>query len=328
MAHSNVGALSAGSQQRPFPQTGSWNMLDIAKLPVQASIGVLSRYAAGRVNPYTVLVCEALCGGFQLTQKGRQNIERAVTSLTAVGTLGATLEFGFGIEDLVRSMAKSEQGTVVLTLCAALMECYSIDIATEVLLEMARLSRVEGEYMPSSLEWKAMLNACSGVLATTDFPIRAEFLMNLPNKEQRLGAFQRLEATPKNVRTASSPKAIAEALLGLAAISRDKMEAMTLMGGTDTGWLAAVAEWFLDLKISISLDTGEIIYPTTTILDGVQLQIIYATKEGNASQIQKDLVCRGKTYILNEISEILDDEAQSAISTTVSGRVEWKGALR
>lgn len=213
-------------------------MLDVAKLPVQASIGVLSRYAAGRVNPYTVLVCEALCGGFRLTHKGRQNVEMAVTSLKAVGTLGATLEFGFGIEDLVRSMAKSEQGTVVLTLCAALMECYSIDIATEVLLELARLSGVGGEWMPSSLEWKAMLKACSGVLATTDFPTRAEFLMNLPNQKQRLGAFQRLEAKPKDVRTASSPKAIAEALFGLAAISRNEMEAMTLIGGTDTGWLA------------------------------------------------------------------------------------------
>ena len=259
-----------------------------------------------------------------MTRKGRQNVEKAVTSLSAVGTLGATLEFGFGVEDLVRSMAKSEHGTVVLTLCAALMECYSIDIATEVLLELARLTGVGGEWMPSSLEWKAMLKACSGVLATTDFPIRAEVLMHLRDQEQRLGAFGRLEALPKDVRTASSPNAIAEALLGMAAISRREMEAMTLVGGSDTGWLAAVAEWFLDFKVLISLDTGETLYTNADAALGVQLQVIYATTKDGLPQ---DLVY-GRTYVLKEISEILSDEAVSSISTTVSGRVEWNGALR
>lgn len=97
-------------------------MVDLAKLPVQASIGTLSRYMAGRVNPYTVLVCENLCRAFVLTAQGRANINAAVASLTTVGAVGATLEFGFGVEDLIRSMAKSEQGTVVLVLCAALRE--------------------------------------------------------------------------------------------------------------------------------------------------------------------------------------------------------------
>src|ERR1700760_292570 len=87
MANTNTGPLSAGSHSS-FPQSGSWSMVDIAKLPVQASIGILSRYAAGRVNPYTVLVCEALCNRFQLTARGPANIETAAASLTAVGTVG------------------------------------------------------------------------------------------------------------------------------------------------------------------------------------------------------------------------------------------------
>lgn len=323
MANTTTGPLSAGSHGS-FPQSGSWSMVDIAKLPVQASIGILSRYAAGRVNPYTVLVCEALCNGFQLTARGRANIETAVASLTTVGAVGATLEFGFGVEDLIRSMAKSEQGTVVLVLCAALREVYSLDISTEVLLEMARLSGVGGEWMPSSREWKAMLDACSGVLAKTPFGLRAEVLMQLGNEGQRLGAFQRLEATPQDLRDCSSPKSIAEALFAMAAVSRKEMQAVTLVGGPDTGWLAAVAEWVLDFKVSISNSEGEVTYTNCSGPEVAQVQIISRQR---ATGLQ-DVVVEGRTYVLREISEILGGEATASIATTVSGRLEWKTALR
>jgi hypothetical protein len=53
------------------------------------------------------------------------DIERAINELKVVGTLGDTLEFGFGIQDVVRLMAKSERGCICLALCAALKECYS-----------------------------------------------------------------------------------------------------------------------------------------------------------------------------------------------------------
>ncbi|KAH8897594.1 hypothetical protein GQ53DRAFT_759841 [Thozetella sp. PMI_491] len=323
MANSNTGPLSAGSHAS-FPQSGAWSMVDIAKLPVQASIGILSRYAAGRVNPYTVLVCEALCNRFQLTARGRANIEMAVASLTTVGAMGAALEFGFGIEDLIRDMAKSEQGTVVLVLCASLREVYSLDISTEVLLEMARLSGVGGEWMPSSREWKAMLDACSGVLAATPFGLRAEVLMQLGNDGQRLGAFQRLEATPQDLRGCSSPKSIAEALFAMAAVSRKEMQAVTLVGGPDTGWLAAVAEWVLDLKISISNAQGEVTY---TNINGPEIAQVHITSSQRATS-QQDVMVQGRTYVLKEISEILGGEATSSIATTVSGRLEWKTALR
>ncbi len=173
--------------------------------------------------------------------------------------MGATLEFGFGVDDLIRSMAKSEQGTVVLVLCAALREVYSLDISTEVLLEMARLSGVGGEWMPSSREWKAMLNACSGVLAKTSFGQRAERMMQLGSDGQRLGAFQRLEAAPQDLRDCSSPKSIAEALFAMAAVSRKEMQAVTLVGGPDTGWLAAVADWVLDLRVTVSDAQGDVV---------------------------------------------------------------------
>lgn len=58
---------------------------------------------------------------------------------------------------------------------------YSLGISTEVLLEMARLSGVGGEWMLSSREWKAILNTYSGVLAKTLFGLRAKVLIQLGN---------------------------------------------------------------------------------------------------------------------------------------------------
>lgn len=163
------GPIVIGGNHASFPQNASWNMLDLSKLPVEATIGILSRYSAGRVNPYTAVVGEAMCRKFQLAMKGRRNLELAVNSLKVVGSIGNTLEFGFGIEDVIRSMAKSEGGSVCLAICAALKDCYSDTVAVEVLLEMARLCNVDGQYMPSSQSWKDLLKACAGTLQQQAF---------------------------------------------------------------------------------------------------------------------------------------------------------------
>lgn len=119
-----------------------------------------------------------MCGKFQLTAIGRGNVEKAIDGLKVVGSLGNVLEFGLGVNDVIRSMVKSERGCICLALSAVLKECYSEEIAVEVLLVMARLLKVEGQYMPSSLSWKGLLSACAGALSTSKFPYMAEHFMH------------------------------------------------------------------------------------------------------------------------------------------------------
>src|SRR6202012_542396 len=101
-----------------FPQTGSWRMTDLASAPITGTLGALSRYSAARVDPYAALVGEALCTAFRLGRDGRRDIDVAIDKLKVVGTMGKTLEIGFGMEDIVRAMAKSEKGRLCLALCA------------------------------------------------------------------------------------------------------------------------------------------------------------------------------------------------------------------
>lgn len=316
--------LSTGTGHNSFPQTGAWNMLDLSKLPVQATLGVLSRYSAARVNPYTALVGEVLCHNFQLTTKGRRNIEAVVNSLKVVGSLGDTLEFGFGIEDVVRSMVKSERGCICLALCAALTDCYSEDMAVEVLIEIANLAKFDGQYMPSSESWKELLRACAGTLSASKFPVIAEHFMQLSKEERRLGTYQGFEGLPKAYRGCSSPKSIAEALLALSQISRNEMQSVNLLGGADVGWLAAIADWLLDLRIQIIQQDGEVFYTNCESAKIVQVQVMYVGTSGTATNSIQTV---GKTYYLDDISKLFQEEGRPPDAAVVSGRVAWRNLI-
>ena len=297
-------------------------MLDLSKLPVQATLGILSRYSAARVNPYTALIGEVLCQSFQLTATGRNKLETAIGNLKVVGSLGSALEFGFGIEDVVRTMAKTERGCVCLALCAALKECYSDDIAVEVLLELAKLVNVNGQYMPSSQSWKDLLSACAGTLSASRFPYLAEHLMQLPKDEHRLGAFQR-DTASASVRSSSRPGSIAEALSGLARISRGEMQAMTLYGGSDAGWLAALAEWLLDLKVMITNFDGTLYYINGDT-ENIQVNVIMKKK---SDEVSPDVLGAETTFVLNDVSQLFEKEGRPPDALVVSGRLEWKHVL-
>jgi hypothetical protein len=310
--------LTSGSGPASFPQTGSWNMLDLAKLPIQVTLEALSRYSAARVNPYTALVGEVLCQNFQLSVLGRSNLEQAINNLKVVGSLGNTLEFGFGIVDVIRSMAKSERGCIFLGLCAALRECYSNEMAVDILLEMARLVNVDGYYMPSSQSWKEMLDACSGALSTSKFPRLAEHLMRLPASERRLGpSSPKLYSEGPGFRGVSSAKSIAEVLYALSRISKHEMQAITVIGGADAGWLAAFAEWFLGLKVLMTKSDGTILY-TNSGTEEIQLQVII---QYGAQGVPQALQSFGRTYQLENVSSLIKIEQKS--EGIVSGRVEW-----
>jgi hypothetical protein len=115
-------------------------------MPVTATVGILSCYMAGRAGPIhwsgwgvTVQGLSAGGGG------AHRNIEKAVSSLRAVGSLGNALDFGFRIEDAARSMAWSEGEPRCLALCAALVDTYSEDVAMVVLLGFATLGNIYGQ---------------------------------------------------------------------------------------------------------------------------------------------------------------------------------------
>lgn len=351
------GPLEVTLRTHNFPQSGSWSMIDLAKLPVQHAVAMLSRYAAGRVNPYTVLVGEAVGMTFRMGRQGRLNIENALSKLPQVSTLGNTLEIGFGVEDVTRLMAKSDGGAMLLGLCAALKECFSDGIAIEVLLEYARSTKADSQWMPSNLEWRNLLDACAGALAASNFATRAEVFMGLANDEPRLSAYRSYVSSPTVTRGCSAPKSIADALVALSKLSLDQMDSVTIRGEPDAGWLGAVAEWFLDLRITIiDESSGATLYMNHTESVETQVRIVYASRTAGdhptVDQIAllppsspsgelppkkkrrkyelQPVQIKDRTYHL-DLEEVTDQILlgnPEYNAHVVSGRVEWKKVLR
>jgi len=128
--------------------------------------------------------------------------------------------------------------------------------------------------------------------------------MRLPDTNQRLGAFQRFECLLKSLRSCSSPKPIAGCLSALGSITRNELEVVTFIGGADTGWLATIAEWFFGLRVTMVMNDGEVFYTNHVDFDSAQVKIVF---RDSADQPSTSLQCVGRSYILEDISRIMED---------------------
>lgn len=244
MASTASGPLKIAVRASSFTQTGSWSMVELTKSLILLPIDLRKRFEASRVQPSTMLVAEAVGMSLHLSRAGRHNLYTAISQAAATQTLAKTLEIGFGIHDITRAMIATEGGIAIAGLCAALRECYSDDVAVEILREHARTRKAESSSMPSNMEWKVLLDACAGTLATSAFPHRAETLMMIAGRERSsdVGApYTFLEHSHLHqLRACAAPQSIAAALHSLAEISCGSIEEVVISGQASIGWLAAV----------------------------------------------------------------------------------------
>ena len=301
-----------------FPQTGSWDWVSLGKTVTTFSVNALARYCGAKVNPYTVVVGRAMCKVFQLAPAGRRNMEKALASLKSVSSINSALYFGFGVQSPLHLLAETEEGTCCLAICAALRECYHENVAVEVLLELARsFTAVPGEYMPSSLEWKALLQLCSGALAQTSISIRAEHFMSLFRETKTMYCVVSTLHRP-----CSKPENIAKALLGVAKLSNKELDSITLVGNADAGWVAAIAEWLFDISVIIFHRDGTVLYSNRDSQNSFQLSIVFESDP----KPQTALSISERTYVLEDARLLFEREIRED-ECCVSGRLEWEKAL-
>lgn len=332
-------------------------MSQIAERIVQIPVNMLQRYQAGRVQPYTILLAEAMGMTFHMSLEGRGNLDDALSKLPAHQILGKGLEIGFGIEDITKHLAKSEGGSMTLGLCAALQDCYLDDLAVEILLEYARATKAtDDSWMPSNMEWRALLDACAGCLAASNFSIVAEMLMRLCGKEGAGARYSLKQSPVRGGRGCSAPKSIATALYHLADLSRKEITAVTLSGGPDVGWIAAVAHWLLGLRVLIRVHGTEEVRFCNFKDDEHPQVLIYCRQDhplpteaeanpalrgitvGNAApsntmpsaQLTVNMNIEDTTRLvdLEDISSVLQLDLREKPRPVVCGRLEWKTALR
>ena len=247
-----------------FPQQGQLSWVDLGKTVVHASVNLLRRYSAANIDTYTILAGQHVAGSFQFGQQGRQRFVKAITILPTMQSMGNVFHFGFGIDSIIRSPATTEEGGCLVVLCAAAAKCYQEEHAASIIWELVRCHRAPDAFMPSTIQWKALVAACAGSLSLSNFPKIAEHFMSLHD-------------AGRTARGLSSPDTMAHALLGIGKVSLGQSEAIRISGPSDLGWLAAIAEWMLDLRISISDPQGKILHQNCEGANHAQVYFLLST---------------------------------------------------
>ena len=312
-------------QSGALQQQGTINWDHLAGSLVKFTVDALSRYSAANVDTYTLQIGQLICSQFELSAKGRQNVSDALMKLKSSGSFGNVLWFGFGLRHLVRDLQTTEQGFICLSLCTSLLECYHENLVSEVLNELTKTLKAPAELTPSVNQWNALLHACNGTLATTSFGQTLERLVQLnPHcwRETIVNDHLKREGC-------ASPKSIAEVLRGIGAITQGRMVSMTVIGGDDAGFIAAIAEWLFDLRVLILDAASEQELHTSCAGKSPQVTVMFEPYQcgGQDRQNKAMLRCTGRTYYLEDATELFRLRSSGPFVAYVSGRARWDSLL-
>lgn len=315
-----------------FSQQGQFDWFGLARSTVSWSVGVFARLSAAGVDQYTAVVAQNLCLLFRLGPVGRSNMHAALIELPCFRSLSDAVWFGIGTRHLLRDLAKTDQGTLCIGICASLSSCYSEDMAAEILAEVVSVSKAPVELTPSILEWKNLVHGVNGAVHMSPFPRHAERLISLFPTIQPFTAAEGISGP-----ICSLPSSIATALLAIGDVTRNAVEAITIVGGADAGWLAAICEWLFGLHIRILLENGTLLYTGNNFQNTsnkVQVLFIYHSDNGRppvGSSDCTEVQCLERVYYLEEATQLIKSktgfEEGMEKMPRVSGRLSWETAL-
>ncbi len=239
------------------------------------------------------------------------------------------LWFGFGVKHIATALVATEQGTICAALCSCLAECYSTNFAAEILMEMTKEARELDEMTPSLLQWHNLVKSCAGLVTKSTFGIEAEQMMRLAG-DWRVAVSNRRAGEGFFVadRGVAHQTDIAKTLLGLGKLSKGLLFQMTIIGGADAGFIAAIADWLLDLRVEIrgwkDMDTQlqETIWKNCSEDQDPQLLVIY-----QKDMVENSVHCVGQTYRLPDARQIIRRRDGSTQESILSGRVPWEKAF-
>jgi len=308
-----------------FSNQGTVDWTRLAELSLTFPLGVLARCATAGVDPYTIIVGQALAQRLPLGVKGDQNVQQALSELRVYSGFANALDIGFGVRSFVRTLGKTNEGRSLLALSSTLSECYPQDFAAQVMHSITLKHDPPARLRPSVNEWLSVVRVCSGSFSATKFPLLAEGLMRLDPRSKRLTP-DGVSIFDQPVRGDPSPESIAEAIIGIGKVASKELNSMTIIGCAAAGWLAAVAEWLFDLTITIRNSDGSTLYATKGLYDDVQVLVIYQPE----SSITYDLEITRKTYFVKDCSELFRQygRADSYVATVYGGRLPWESCLK
>ena len=178
------------------------------------------------------------------------------------------------------------------------------------------------ELSPALPQWAALVDVCSGALSPSKFPVMVDGFCRLAFTDSQ---------PPSQYQRATTANALAHALVELSKVSNGSVSSITFEGGYDCGWIAAVAEWLLCLKVKVLTQEGSCLYwqDSSHTNDSAQVIIIFNTHSHDPDLAEsKELRVVNRSFHLpyNGIIELLQRSSDRG-EVFAMGRSSWSTIL-
>jgi hypothetical protein len=339
-----IGTLQsrAECQNSNFQQQGSWDWTETLKLVVMVPFGILQRLSSAGIDGGTVIAAEYLGRTIEWNTEGRIQFHDALSSVKYIGAFNSrTLYFGFGINHITNILYHTDEGARVMAMCACLTECYEERYAASVMLEWTKILAGGESNIPSYQQWLGVIGACAGILARSSFATLVEDFMGLDDYDHVAGGVgSRPTKSGKHngpgkripSRGITKPEAMAHALIGICKTAAGDIEKMTISGGADAAFVAAIANSFLGLGVLFKSSVTAIDLPGGNFCDEAQLpRVVVLLNQmcdfGAGEEKNKQLQLFEKVHRLDDATVFIRETFGQSSTAMVAGRVKWDKAL-
>ena len=313
--------------QSNFAQTGTLDWVALGSHAVRFSYKIVARMADCDIDARTAVVLVAIGRQVILSPSGVRRVGDAIAACRAYESLNPHLWFGFR-NSIPKMLSSSNEGLSFVGISAALSEGFHVDYAAEVLQEIVSYFKLSPEFTPSLRHWLRVVNACAGTLAKTDFGKLVQNFRDLHGSETLEFVGGTNEEFDNRWPSRSSSETMAKAFVELAQIAQTPESSITIEGGKDVGFLAAVAEWLLDMSIVITDGSGTILYPNHKLESPIKARFILVDRYSKSSQTPNvDLTYHRTKFVrLDDISDFLYTNGEDN-RMKASGRLPWDECL-
>ena len=301
---------SSSDNAPSFIQNGQVDWIAFGNTVWSTSAAVLQRFASAGVQPATYGAGLALASQLQLDRVGNQRMHNALDNLRGISGFGDLLWFGFGVRSFVRVMGDTQLGVNCIALCSTLAELHGEDVSAWILEELWKLQAFPQQYLPSHAQFTALVKACSGVLAKTSFSGTADRMLAHDLDDGSLTVLPFI----------SNVEDIAKAMQGLFNISKDSASKISITGGLECAFIAALAHWLFNLKVYVEDGAGRVVYKDAS-QEEAQVVVTYA-KEAELSLVQVS----STTYVLREL-DLLFNRNLKLDQILLTFRTPWNSCL-
>ncbi|KAG4429950.1 hypothetical protein IFR05_014573 [Cadophora sp. M221] len=315
-----------------FQQQGQVDWVSLSKSTFTFALDMLVRLSKAELDPATYAIALITCNRFVIKADAQERIRDALSSLKSFSSYGRLVWFGFGIKPIIKDLADSEHGMACIGLCACMSVSYGSFYVAEVLRELCKISETPSGFVPSVHQWRALVRICAGSVSNSKFPMLLEGLIRLVRPR-----------TEVSLRQPTAKEALAKAIRALADVSNEKLANVTIAGGLDCIWLAAVSEWLLSLDVEIRLSSGLTVYKSSRNSDYcfTAVTIIFVSDNEQPTQLSKcHLVPKGHRFWesprqdqlifrggRSEWTNILADTFGSRLDSLLQGSAQHQFAL-